>query len=109
MIDVGAPDFALGVVGAGAMGSGIAQVALTGGMAVMLSDSDAAQLDKARATLFARIDPARRETRADAGAGRASEGGAHAGTRDRRAGAVRRRGRGDRRGPRRQAEALPDA
>ena len=56
MVDVGAPDFALGVVGAGAMGSGIAQVALTGGMAVMLSDSDAAQLDKARATLFARID-----------------------------------------------------
>jgi len=56
MIDVGAPDFALGVVGAGAMGSGIAQVALTGGLAVILSDADAAQLDKARAALFARID-----------------------------------------------------
>jgi 3-hydroxybutyryl-CoA dehydrogenase len=56
MMDVGAADFALGVVGAGAMGFGIAQVALTGGMAVILSDANAAQLDKAGATLFARID-----------------------------------------------------
>jgi 3-hydroxybutyryl-CoA dehydrogenase len=56
MIDVGAPDFALGVVGAGAMGSGIAQVALTGGIAVVLSDVNEAQLDKARVALFARID-----------------------------------------------------
>lgn len=56
MIDVGAEGFVLGVVGAGAMGSGIVQVALTGGMAVMLTDANAAQLDKARATLFARLD-----------------------------------------------------
>ena len=56
MIDVGAPDFMLGVVGAGAMGSGIAQVALTGGLAVILTDANAAQLDKARTALFARID-----------------------------------------------------
>jgi 3-hydroxybutyryl-CoA dehydrogenase len=56
MVDVGAPDFALGVVGAGAMGSGIAQVALTGGMAVILTDANEVQLDKARAALFARID-----------------------------------------------------
>jgi len=56
MINVGAPDFALGVVGAGAMGSGIAQVALTGGITVILTDASEAQLDKARAALFARID-----------------------------------------------------
>lgn len=56
MINVGAPDFVLGIVGAGAMGSGIAQVALTGGMAVILHDASEAQLDKARGALFARID-----------------------------------------------------
>jgi 3-hydroxybutyryl-CoA dehydrogenase len=56
MIDVDAPNFTLGVVGAGAMGSGIAQVALTGGVAVVLSDANEAQLDKARTTLLARID-----------------------------------------------------
>jgi 3-hydroxybutyryl-CoA dehydrogenase len=56
MVDVGAEGFVLGVVGAGAMGSGIAQVALTGGMTVLLTDANAAQLDKARATLFARLD-----------------------------------------------------
>ena len=56
MIDVGARDFVLGVVGAGAMGSGIAQVALTGGMTVFLTDANAAQLDKAHAGLFARLD-----------------------------------------------------
>ncbi len=55
MIDIGARDFVLGVVGAGAMGSGIAQVALTGGLAVRLTDADAAQLDKARVMLFQRL------------------------------------------------------
>jgi 3-hydroxybutyryl-CoA dehydrogenase len=56
MIDIGARDFVLGVVGAGAMGSGIAQVALTGGLAVRLTDADPAQLEKARALLFQRLD-----------------------------------------------------
>jgi 3-hydroxybutyryl-CoA dehydrogenase len=56
MIDLGAANFVLGVVGAGAMGSGIAQVALTGGLAVMLTDENEAQRDKARAAIFARLD-----------------------------------------------------
>jgi 3-hydroxyacyl-CoA dehydrogenase, NAD binding domain len=56
MIDVGAADFTLGVVGAGAMGAGITHVALTGGLTVRLTDANAAQLDKARASLFARLD-----------------------------------------------------
>lgn len=56
MVDIGAADFVLGVVGAGAMGAGIAQVALTGGLAVRLTDADGAQLEKARAALFQRLD-----------------------------------------------------
>jgi 3-hydroxybutyryl-CoA dehydrogenase len=56
MVEIGARDFILGVVGAGAMGSGIAQVALTGGLAVRLTDSNPAQLEKARAALFQRLD-----------------------------------------------------
>ncbi|HEX6841169.1 MAG TPA: 3-hydroxyacyl-CoA dehydrogenase NAD-binding domain-containing protein, partial [Stellaceae bacterium] len=70
MINVGAPDFVLGIVGAGAMGSGIAQVALTGGMAVILHDASEAQLDKARGALFARIDRLveKRELKPDAAA-----------------------------------------
>ncbi len=70
MIDAGAPDFVLGVVGAGAMGSGIAQVALTAGMAVILTDTSDAQLEKAKAALFARLDrlAEKREVTADAAA-----------------------------------------
>jgi 3-hydroxybutyryl-CoA dehydrogenase len=56
MVDLGARDFVLGVVGAGAMGSGIAQVALTGGLAVRLTDANAAQLEKAKAMVFQRLD-----------------------------------------------------
>ncbi len=56
MIDVAAADFVLGVVGSGAMGSGIAQVALTGGLTVRLYDTSTAQLEKARAAIFARLD-----------------------------------------------------
>lgn len=56
MVDIAAPDFVLGVVGAGAMGSGIAQVAITGGLAVRLTDASEAQLEKARAGIFQRLD-----------------------------------------------------
>ncbi|MGE5200982.1 MAG: 3-hydroxyacyl-CoA dehydrogenase [Acidobacteriota bacterium] len=53
---VEAGDFVLGVVGSGAMGSGIVQVALTGGLSVILTDANAAQLEKARAAIFQRLD-----------------------------------------------------
>ncbi len=56
MTEIGGSDFVLGVVGAGAMGSGIAQVALTGGIRVRLSDTNPAQLENARRTLFQRLD-----------------------------------------------------
>jgi 3-hydroxybutyryl-CoA dehydrogenase len=46
----------IGVVGSGAMGAGIAQVALTGGMRVVLHDANEAALAKARDGLFARLD-----------------------------------------------------
>jgi len=49
-------DFVLGVVGSGAMGSGIVQVALTGGLSVILTDANAAQLEKARTAIFQRLD-----------------------------------------------------
>ncbi|HJS88909.1 MAG TPA: 3-hydroxyacyl-CoA dehydrogenase [Steroidobacteraceae bacterium] len=45
----------LGVIGAGAMGAGIAQSALTAGLRVILYDSSHAALEKARAEVHARI------------------------------------------------------
>jgi 3-hydroxybutyryl-CoA dehydrogenase len=45
----------LGVVGAGAMGAGIAQSALTAGLEVILYDASAAALAKARAEVHARL------------------------------------------------------
>src|SRR5258707_10486280 len=56
MIDINAKDFTIGVVGAGAMGSGIAQVALTGGIRVILHDTDGNALGRARTAVFARLD-----------------------------------------------------
>jgi 3-hydroxybutyryl-CoA dehydrogenase len=56
MIDPNSPDFTLGVVGAGAMGAGIAQVALTGGMRVVLYDADHSALEKAQRSIAARLD-----------------------------------------------------
>jgi 3-hydroxybutyryl-CoA dehydrogenase len=45
----------IGVVGAGAMGAGIAQSALTGGLRVILHDANATALAKARSEIGARI------------------------------------------------------
>jgi 3-hydroxybutyryl-CoA dehydrogenase len=45
----------IGVVGAGAMGAGIAQSALTAGLKVILHDSSGAALERARAEVRARI------------------------------------------------------
>ncbi|MCU0433851.1 MAG: 3-hydroxyacyl-CoA dehydrogenase NAD-binding domain-containing protein [Bacteroidia bacterium] len=45
----------IGVIGAGAMGAGIAQVAATAGHAVVLFDTNAAQLDKAKTDLAATL------------------------------------------------------
>ena len=45
----------LGVIGAGAMGAGISQSALTAGLRVILYDSSRAALDKARTEVHARI------------------------------------------------------
>lgn len=50
-----APLDTLGIVGAGAMGAGIAQAALTAGLNVILYDSSAAALAKARAEVHARL------------------------------------------------------
>ncbi|MCA6364388.1 MAG: 3-hydroxybutyryl-CoA dehydrogenase [Bacteroidetes bacterium] len=46
----------IGVIGAGAMGAGIAQVAATAGHAVILFDTNAAQLDKAKTDLAATLN-----------------------------------------------------
>jgi 3-hydroxybutyryl-CoA dehydrogenase len=46
----------LGVVGSGAMGAGIAQVALTSGLSVLLYDSDRAALDKAVSQIRSRLE-----------------------------------------------------
>jgi 3-hydroxybutyryl-CoA dehydrogenase len=46
----------VGVIGAGAMGSGIAQVAATHGHDVLLFDQDAAQLDRAMAQIEKNLD-----------------------------------------------------
>jgi 3-hydroxybutyryl-CoA dehydrogenase len=55
MVDLGGAA-TIGVVGSGAMGAGIAQVALTGGMRVVLHDANADALGKARDSLFGRLD-----------------------------------------------------
>ena len=60
MRDVNAADYTLGIVGAGAMGSGIAQVAAQGGVTVRLFDAKdgaaATSLDRIAARLTKRVD-----------------------------------------------------
>lgn len=49
-------DTTIGVIGSGAMGSGIAQVAATAGHPVVLYDNNAAQLEKAKSSLTATLN-----------------------------------------------------
>lgn len=49
-------DMIVGVIGAGAMGSGIAQVAATAGHPVIIYDTNTAALDKSKATLAATLE-----------------------------------------------------
>lgn len=57
-LDVGRPDLTVGVVGAGAMGRGIAQVAATGGMRVVLYDARADAAAEARRFVGGMLDRA---------------------------------------------------
>lgn len=56
MFDPTATDLRLGIVGAGAMGAGIAQVAITAGVDVLLFDQKVEAAAKARDSVFARLD-----------------------------------------------------
>ena len=56
MIDPQSGELHLGVVGAGAMGQGIVQVALTGGMTVSVYDASQGAAQRAAATVVQRID-----------------------------------------------------
>jgi len=51
-----AADYLLGVAGAGAMGQGIAQVSVAGGLKVLLLDADPAAAEKAVTTVRGRLD-----------------------------------------------------
>ena len=53
---VASTDYRLGVVGAGAMGQGIAQVGLMGGMTIILQDAKAGAAAAAAEQVFARLD-----------------------------------------------------
>ena len=69
MANIGAddPELQVGVVGAGAMGQGIAQVAATGGANVLLYDTDAQNAQNARDVICGRIDRLVEKGRIEAG------------------------------------------
>lgn len=62
----------VGVIGAGAMGAGIAQVAALAGHAVLLYDLDARALDKAHASIAANVQRLIEKKKLDEAAGRAA-------------------------------------
>ena len=64
----------IGVIGAGAMGAGIAQAALTAGLEVILHDSNAAALAKARGEVCSRIARLAEKGQITAAAAAAAEG-----------------------------------
>ncbi|MFZ0498213.1 MAG: 3-hydroxyacyl-CoA dehydrogenase [Steroidobacteraceae bacterium] len=64
----------IGVIGAGAMGAGIAQAALTAGLKVILNDSSAAALGKARGEIHSRIARLAEKGQLTAAAAAAAEG-----------------------------------
>jgi 3-hydroxybutyryl-CoA dehydrogenase len=53
--DIAAAELTIGVIGAGAMGQGIAQIALQGGLRVRLHDVRADTSGRARASVLARL------------------------------------------------------
>lgn len=55
MMDMNAPQLSLGVIGAGAMGTGIAQVAATGGINVVVYDTRPGAAAKACESIAARL------------------------------------------------------
>jgi len=67
MIRPDSPDLELGVIGAGAMGQGIAQVALQGGISVVLFDARDGGAEAGRDQVFARLDRSVEKGRLEAG------------------------------------------
>lgn len=74
MAETGQKVETVGVVGAGAMGRGIAQVGMTGGMTVLLFDAMAGAAAKARDAISAQLDQMVSKGRLEASAAEAAKG-----------------------------------
>lgn len=74
MNDPNTAELTVGVVGAGAMGQGIVQVSLTGGMAVRLHDARPGGAEAGRDAVFARIDRLVEKGRLDEAGAEAAKG-----------------------------------